>query len=731
MKRFFHFFCCVALVLSVVVSPLFSGLACGDLNSIEKIRSQSLDVSDKGRAVELTAQVVRIDARLHGFFLFDGSSGIYVTVKPGSTVMKKLQLGDIVHVEGQSTSGYFAPSVSCSELTIIENRPLPEGRIFQNVDRLTPSVDCDWVLVKGRLMSMEVFPAYDTIMLEVIRDDVVLDVQVNYSKENKVGFQNLMFQWVRFQAVLGTVFNPRRQAVGRVLHANGVETFELVTGYDYSRPPRELELHELMRFGTTHRQEVITKGVVTAGSGRELYVRGTESSIKVLLPESMEFSIGDRLQLSGFIWPEPLGPVFRARSVGVLRHGESPVPLRVKMSGSVDPNLHCELIELEAHLIERGKVFGHEGAEVARSAETFLCRSGTLVFEVRMPAGIAVAPSIRPGALLKLTGICTVLPDTSVSWRLMTDGLQLELRSADDIEVLEAGPWWTPAHSRWAVWIVSGALTLFLLWIFFLRRTVLKQTAVISEKVERETILTERQRIARELHDNVEQGLAGAVIQVGACRKLQALSRDSYAESCQKTVEQLPEDQTALKQHLEQQAKALNSGFEKSCGALDVVENMLTHCSAESRASILELRGGLLERMDLVEAIRASIEPLARECGAALELTVEGASFRLKRQAERNLLLTVKEAVSNAARHAKPETICVVLRFSEDALRMRITDDGCGFDVNRLSKSGRFGLLGMHERINKLKGRILVDSSPGRGTSVDVELPLENDWKQV
>lgn len=728
MKIIYPIVCRWLFVSICVVGVLIPRPADGVLNSIWKIRDPS--VEEKGQAVHLEAQVVRIHPRRTGFFLFDGANGIYVSVPDLPEEMKKIQLGDVVQVDGYSELGDFAPMINCVSLNIIENSPLPEGRLMQNTDRLSPSVDCDWVLVKGRVISMMVVRPYDSIMLEVAKDGYVLDVQVEYSTANERRCQELMFQWAQFPAVLGTVFNKRRQAAGRILYANGAETFELVTGYDELSVPRTLAPHELMRYGTSHRQEVVTQGVVTSVSGRELYMRGPQSSIKVLLPELSEVQLGDRVKLTGYVWSQQFGPAFRARKVEVVEHGEPPAPLRVRINGAVDPDLDGELIGLDAQVIDRGKLFGQSGLALEHPAETFLCRAGELVFEVRMPADVPSPSLLRTGARVRLSGICTVLPDTSFRWRLATEGMRVELRNLEDIVVIESAPWWTPQRFRWAMGIVSGAGLLFLAWIFSLRKTVRKQTAIISEKVERETILDERQRVARELHDNLEQGLAGAVIQLGACRKLQELSREQYAESCAESGGLLATNPDRLTAHLSQQAESLAIGFEKSRGAIDVVESMLTHCSTEARASILELRGGLLERMDLVEAIRVSVKPLALECGAALDLTVEGESFRLKRVVERNLLLVAKEAASNAARHGYPANIRLSLSFADDELRMSVWDDGCGYDKDALPNAGRFGLLGMHERINKIKGRIRMESSPGRGTTVEVVLPAVNEWRQ-
>lgn len=97
--------------------------------------------------------------------------------------------------------------------------------------------------------------------------------------------------------------------------------------------------------------------------------------------------------------------------------------------------------------------------------------------------------------------------------------------------------------------------------------------------------------------------------------------------------------------------------------------------------------------------------------------------------AERNLLLIAKEAATNAARHAKPSTLSVELVFADDVLSLRIVDDGQGFAVDHLPKAGRFGLQGMHERINQLNGSIQIKSALDKGTAVGLNIPSTKEWE--
>jgi signal transduction histidine kinase len=95
---------------------------------------------------------------------------------------------------------------------------------------------------------------------------------------------------------------------------------------------------------------------------------------------------------------------------------------------------------------------------------------------------------------------------------------------------------------------------------------------------------------------------------------------------------------------------------------------------------------------------------------------------------ENNLLRIGQEALTNALKHAKPEKIEIELSYESDCVRLRITDDGCGFDTNHPASSneGHFGLIGMYERIERLKGKLSFQSRPGSGTEVIAVIPLNN-----
>jgi signal transduction histidine kinase len=93
---------------------------------------------------------------------------------------------------------------------------------------------------------------------------------------------------------------------------------------------------------------------------------------------------------------------------------------------------------------------------------------------------------------------------------------------------------------------------------------------------------------------------------------------------------------------------------------------------------------------------------------------------------ESNLLRICQEAVANAVRHGQAREVAIGLFFEREAVRLSVKDGGCGFDPGAAGseREGHFGLMGIRERVKKLGGRLRLESAPGRGTAVLVEIPV-------
>jgi NarL family two-component system sensor histidine kinase YdfH len=214
-----------------------------------------------------------------------------------------------------------------------------------------------------------------------------------------------------------------------------------------------------------------------------------------------------------------------------------------------------------------------------------------------------------------------------------------------------------------------------------------RQLTEYSARVEDMTIAAERQRMARELHDTLSQGLAGLILQLEAADAHLAADR--------------PERARAI----------LEQSMEKARGTLK-----------EARQAIDDLRQPAGH--DLAGAARQEAERFTRATGIACEPCIE-LHAAIPEELSETAIRAISEGLTNIARHAHAKQ--VGLRISEigQELQIEIRDDGVGFAPQAV-EAGHYGLLGMRERIGLAGGRLEIQSEMGKGTCILIHFPLEN-----
>ena len=141
----------------------------------------------------------------------------------------------------------------------------------------------------------------------------------------------------------------------------------------------------------------------------------------------------------------------------------------------------------------------------------------------------------------------------------------------------------------------------------------------------------------------------------------------------------------------------------------------------------LELRPTMLDDLGLVAALEAFAKQFAARTGVKVEVRVSRRPERLPPEVELVAFRVVQEALSNVARHSRATRAEVTLVAGTGALVVSVSDDGRGFDLPDAldSRERSLGLFGMHERASLVGGRLSLDSEPGRGTRVRLEIPTQ------
>lgn len=203
-------------------------------------------------------------------------------------------------------------------------------------------------------------------------------------------------------------------------------------------------------------------------------------------------------------------------------------------------------------------------------------------------------------------------------------------------------------------------------------------------------VIEERNRLAREIHDTLAQGLSAVALHLE--------SADALLES--------GVDPQRVQQSVQQALKMTRANLE------------------EARRSVLDLRAAPLEGRPLAEALAELARERSGQDGPEVHFTEAGGSRPLPVRIETGLYRIAQEALNNVVQHAQAEHATVKLISTPEEVRLVVADDGRGFDPETAPQD-RFGLVGLSERARLLGGSLRLETSPGEGTRVEVILPVE------
>ena len=207
----------------------------------------------------------------------------------------------------------------------------------------------------------------------------------------------------------------------------------------------------------------------------------------------------------------------------------------------------------------------------------------------------------------------------------------------------------------------------------------------------------ERKRISRDLHDVIVQTLTGISFRLATLKKEAAVNAGGITRNISRT------------QRL----------VEKS---VDLVHRFARR-----------LRPAALDDLGLIPALHSFMKNFTRETGVRVDFTAFAGVEKLEGAKRTVLFRVAQEALGNVARHAQATRVEASIQSVANAVRMQIKDDGKAFDVERVlhsRRSRRLGLLGMRERVVMVGGTFTIESVPGQGTTIQVQIPFRNGTKR-
>lgn len=369
---------------------------------------------------------------------------------------------------------------------------------------------------------------------------------------------------------------------------------------------------------------------------------------------------GDAVEAAGRVMIRE--PMFRLNDVAIKKLGTRPLPPRERLTIAelYEPgNDHFALpVEVEAQIMDVSR----RRTQLQLYVADLGIRAPTATVSIPLKENARTDAGFQRGATVRVKAVPSMIYEDLTAesdWRTLSRSLTLNVEGIEDVLILVPPPWWTPARVLLAVAFALLVLVAALGW-----------GAAMTAKVHRariaaEAIAAERRRMAMDLHDTIEQHLAGVKIMLAA-----ALDPECAADAGRKLVER--------------------------------AEDMLVFAKNEVRQAVMDLRGDGAGR-PLAEELKAVAAVVEKAGTARCRTQLRGLPERLAQGRQANLLMIVREAVTNAIKHGKANTIAMVADPQEAGFVLRILNDGEPFErATALGPStGHYGLAGMEERARR------------------------------
>jgi signal transduction histidine kinase len=430
--------------------------------------------------------------------------------------------------------------------------------------------------------------------------------------------------------------------------------------------------------GTTgHRVRV--RGVAThQQAGEALFLRDAGNGLLVRTRQTGAVTPGDVVEAIGFPAMGRFSAYLEDAEFRVVSHGPPPRAAQAVIEQVMAGSRDADLVSIEGRVLEI----------VSSATETIvvLGSQGT-VFRARLPKPLH---NLQNGARVRLTGVCLIQESTLESasrFRANPLSVELLLRSEQDVVVASRPSPLTSERLAAAAGVLLALALLAFVWVALLRRRIAEQAEVIREKARREAALEERHRMAREMHDTLAQSFSGLGFQLDALKT------------------RLPNDAEPARVQLE------------------VARQMVHHGQEDFRRSLMNLRAQELERGGLEQILPEFAAQVTAGTNINVHCDIQPLPRLLDEQIQTNILRISQESLANAARHAKPNKIELSLSCERGVLRLRVSDDGIGYDPKAALQNGHFGIRGIYERAQQIRAKVDIQSEAGCGTVLTVTVP--------
>jgi signal transduction histidine kinase len=721
MMQFFRFVVFLVILSDSVIASATAGEELKILVQIAEIRA--LSIADARMALPVTVRGVvtlldMFSASPQWLVLDDGMQSIWVEVsiakaagiwKGDDTRLAGIVIGDELELEGVSHPGGYAPIIVLKRFKHLGSKPLPEARKVATERLLSGEEDCQRIELRGVIQNVRVPHAgSDRISLALQAQGQTFQVLVEQWSE--IDTARLIDAEVRVRGVFSPISNFRAEMVAlriRITGPNDIEVLKAPNENPFENVSR-VTLDRLQPFSPlgNHAHRCVTQGIVTFSSpGDFFFVQEGGVGVKIEAPDAV-VTVGERVEIAGFV---DMSRMVASMTGAIVRSlGRETVPDAVfttaeklfqprkviEWSRVVESDFDGRLVRLHGHLRRIDTAF-------AKNALQLQMDMGSVNTTARL-IGLnsteeTVVNSWAEGSELELTGVCeTVFVSSDIPSMPKVASFDIWLRSPEDVRVLQKPSWWSSQHLTMALLASLFAFLIVFIWGFTLRRSLRLRAARLENvmshhrdaELEFHSAQQERHRLAVNLHDGLQQMIAGAAFRLEAAEAQLGDISPAAQEQLTAARHAIVGTQTGLRDCL--------WGLRQMAGELDDFAALLRHAA------------GTMDHWP-PEAV-------------LVEST--GETFALSRDVMGSLLLLMQEAVGNAFRHGRATRVCLFLHYSITGFEMRIKDDGQGFALSSVPdiRLGHFGLEGMRQRMRWLGGSVEITSEMGIGTQVCIRL---------
>jgi signal transduction histidine kinase len=686
------------------------------LTNAAAVHVLSPEAADQGLSVRLDGVVTHYNSRSSDGICFqDSSDGVYISL---GKLKPDVSVGDHVVIEGETSSGDYAPIVHLRRLQILGRAELPKAERVTAAELATGRFDSRrvevWGIVRSEVPAQRTSTAAPHLAMELRSDGNDLLVRVTDYDPART---NLVDAEVIVRGIAAGVFSWQRQLLAPIVVAASNADVVVIQP---ARPVDTLPvvtIRSLFHYspdGFPQHRVRVRGQFLGRQAGNQLTVRDATSGLFVESSDGGNLVPGDEVELVGF-------PEMREHSLWLM---EASVH---KLGGGVLPPATASSVsEALQHPYELRRIIGVLTSAPRPGAGSWVLnlRDGESEFEASLPAVGETLPAwLREGVQLAVTGIAEpfVLPSQRPTMYPFPRQLRLLARNLADVELVRAAPWWTsPRLTRTVMISLVGALVLLGLTTLAAATLARKNTALREAREQLSAardelatrynvrtgewqeelaarhaaeadfalLTTERTRLARELHDTLEQTIASVALQLDAVKGF------------------------------------FHGQPEESQRLLDAATNQLRESQADVRRSVWNLRSVKLEETTLAEALQQLGEALADTHGPKVEVRCQGVPVQVHPGVASHLFRIAQEGVTNALKHAQARRIEIILDFKPEAVALCVNDDGRGFEPAAAATDGHFGLRGLKERARALGAELALDSKPGQGTRLRVTVPV-------